>query len=257
MPGRRPTTYAESTHASPWWIVRYAHLQRFEASVEMMRATRPRVLVDWGAGDGHVLQMLLERPDPPEVVIAYEPFEGMRDLLAAQPAAQAGRLQLAATPEEAEALLAGRPVDVLACLGVIEHLHLADRRPLYDFARRNLAADGSLVLGLPVEIGPAVLVKEAGRRLLKKRAPEYSTGALLARSIGRTRPDPARFDDDGSTGFIQMHRGFDHRYAIREVEEHGYQVAGRRRSPLRWAPAWLFNQELVVRARPVRLPGRS
>src|SRR5215207_5113371 len=122
MLGRRPTTYAESTHASPWWIVRYSHLQRFEVSVDMMCATHPQVLVDWGAGDGHVLEMVFERPDPPEIVIAYEPYEGMRDLLAAQPAAQAGRLQIAATPGEVEEMLGGRKVDVLACLGVLEHL---------------------------------------------------------------------------------------------------------------------------------------
>jgi hypothetical protein len=216
----------------------------------MLGETRPEVLVDWGAGNGHVLQMVLDEPGPLELAIAFEPYEGMRALLAEQPAVKSGLLQIAGTPEEARDLLGGRRIDVLSCLGVLEHLPLAWRRVFYGFARDHLADDGSLVLGLPVEIGPAVLVKEGARRLLKGRPPEYEPRALVARSVGRTRPDPARFDDDGSTGFIQMHQGFDHRYLIDEVVGHGYRVTARKRSPLGWAPAWFFNQELLVRACP-------
>lgn len=246
---RRPTNYAEATHGSPWWIVRHAHHRRAVTAVDMMLATRPKVLLDWGTGDGHVLELLLDRADPPELVLAFEPGEAMQLLLAECKARHplGDRIHVFDDPDEIEAFLAGRKVDVIACLGVLEHLPLAPRRTFYEFARRNVADDGSVLIDIPVEIGPAVVFKEIARRVLKGRPPEYSTAELLRRGLGWTEVDPLRFDDDGSTTFIATHADFDHRHLIDEMAP-TYAVDERRNTPLRWAPSWFFNQEVLFRA---------
>jgi hypothetical protein len=248
--GRAPTSYAEATHASPFWIVRYAHRRRYEVAVSLIRQAAPRVVVDWGAGDGYVLGELLTGPAPPELVLAFEPGERMQALLEERRRTLdlGDRLRWFGTIEEIERFLDGRPVDVLACLGVLEHLPLQPRRDFYGFASRNVARDGTVLLDLPVEYGPAVVVKELGRRVLKARPPEYSLRELAARSVGRTRRDPRRFDDDGATGFIQTHQGFDHRQILGEMAP-DFEVVEQRGTPLEWAPAWAFNQEVLVSLR--------
>jgi hypothetical protein len=117
----------------------------------------------------------------------------------------------------------------------------------YDLAAKHLAPDGCLIVDVPVEYGPALLVKELARQLLKGRPPAYPLRELLLRSVGRTTRDPARFDRDGSTRFISTHSGFDHRHLLEEVAV-DYRVVERRNTPLRWAPSWAFNQEVIFRA---------
>ncbi|MDQ2648600.1 MAG: class I SAM-dependent methyltransferase [Actinomycetota bacterium] len=248
---RQPSNYAEATHGSPWWIVRYAHEQRASVAVEMLRAGRPRTVLDWGTGDGRVLELLLDQPDPPELVLAYEPGEVMQGLLAEAKARHplGDRIAVFGTVAELEKFLDGAKIDVIACLGVLEHLPLAPRREFYEFAQRYVSPTGSVLIDVPVEIGPAVLLKEAARVVLKGRPREYSTRDLLRRTFGRTSRDPERFADDDSDHFLGWHRDFDHRHLIEEMEQ-SYTVVERRNTPLRFAPSWLFNQEVLFRARP-------
>lgn len=246
-----PQTYAEATHASPYWIVRYAHQQRATVAVDMMLATRPAVVADWGTGDGLVIERLLDDPRAPELILAFEPGQmvhQLRERLAQHP--DGDRVKVCHTLAEVPWALEGRTVDVMACLGVLEHLPVASRACFYDAAERHLSPGGCLVIDVPVEIGPALLVKELGRRVLKRRPPEYSTRALLARTLGRTERDPGRFADFESHAFIGTHRDFDHRHLIEEVEALGYRVTERRNTPVGWAPAPLCNQEVIFRAVP-------
>jgi SAM-dependent methyltransferase len=208
----RELSYAEQTHASPHWIVRYAHEQRAKVAVEMALATGPAVVIDWGTGDGLVIERLLDASDGTlELLIAYEPgtnTDPLRDRLARHPLG--ARVRVCGTVDEVIEALAGRKIDVLACLGVLEHLPYAARQPYYDVARDHLAPGGCLLIDVPVEYGPALLVKEVARRLLKGRPPDYSTRELLRRAVGRTDPDPERFDRHGSSEFIASHSRFDH-----------------------------------------------
>jgi hypothetical protein len=235
--------------------VGYAHRRRYEVAVSLIRRARPRVVVDWGAGDGYVLGELLKGPDPPELVVAFEPGERMQALLdeRRRDLGLGDRLRWFGTIEEIEAFLADRRIDVLACLGVLEHLPLQPRRDFYEFASRMVATDGTVLLDLPVEYGPAVVVKELGRRVLKARPPEYRLRTLAARALGRTERDPRRFADDGSTQFIQTHQGFDHRQILGEMAPE-FVVTESRGTPLEWAPAWAFNQEVLVSLRRPRSP---
>lgn len=254
---RNPQNYFEQTHSSPWWIVRYAHRQRFDTALELVLSSRPTVVVDYGAGDGMFVDDLLRGDGHrPELVIAFDPLPLMLDRIAERLEGhpEADRVVICGTLDEVDQALAGRPVDVCVALEVLEHLTLRPRRAFYDFAARHLAADGSLVLGLPVEIGPAVIVKELGRRALKGRKSSYTWPELFKRAVGRTRPDPDRFDAAEPEDFFAYHTGFDHRYVLAELAD-DYRIAQRRPTPVRFAPAWLFNQEVTVRAVPRRSPG--
>jgi hypothetical protein len=253
-PDHTQLSYAEQTHGSPYWIVRYAHQQRAVVAVDMMLAGDPKVIIDWGTGDGLVIERLLEQAaDSLELVIAFEPGVEMSRLLRKRmdELPLGDRVEVCTTVEEAERALAGRRIDVFACLGVLEHLPWSSRATYYDFARAHLADDGCLLIDVPIELGPALLVKELARHYLKGRPLGYGRKELLRRAEGRTERDPRRFEPDASSDFIYSHDHFDHRHLIAEVAV-DYEVVERRNTPVGWAPSWAFNQEVIFRARPAR-----
>ncbi len=248
---RRPASYQEQTHESPWWIVRFAHRRRHDASIALLVSAADGVLFDYGAGDGEVVARLLETcARPPAHVVLLEPEPGMREhareRLARTPFAD--RVTIESTLDDALAALGDSPVDVVACLGVLEHLTLDERLRFYGFVERRLALDGTLVINVPVEIGPTLLVKQLGRRLLKGRGAEYSAREFLARVLGRRARDPERLARGTGGHYILSHRGFDYRQILAEVRER-WDVFDLKATPMAVLPPWMLNQEVVFRAR--------
>jgi len=60
-------------------------------------------------------------------------------------------------------------------------------------------------------MGPTLLIKEFGRRVLKGRGPTYTNADLLLRLRGRSVRDPERFDAGNRARWIQDHTNFDYR----------------------------------------------
>ncbi|MHB8467867.1 MAG: SAM-dependent methyltransferase [Acidimicrobiales bacterium] len=253
VPGRgarrqRPQSYAERTYASPYWIVRYPHRRRFELAASMVLEARPSTILDYGTGDGELLIGLLRHPDcPPSLrAIAYEPVTEMRGVLRSRLAEEglSDRIEVAASLEE----IPDASCDVMTCMNVLEHMTLPNRYIFFEFSCRALRPDGRVVLDVPVEFGPAILVKNLGRRILKADGKEYTVGESVAASLGRTNFDPHRYDPQAGKDYIFTHKGFDHRLFVRELAG-WYEVDRIVRSPVTWLPA-LANQEVIILAHP-------
>lgn len=249
----QPQTYAERTHASPFRIVRFAHRRRYELVKSLALDARPEVVLDYGAGYADMLLSMLGDPDAPPGLraIAYEP---LRELVVAHlernPELDPDkRLELVESLDD----VPDASCDVVTCAGVLEHLNLNDRFSFYAFARRALRPGGRVVIDVPVEIGPAVLIKTAGRRLLKSYDREYSLGEMLAAGVGMTVFDPQRFDPGFGEYFVS-HKGFDYRLLRAEVEAQGFSVERTVASPVTWLPAGLVNQEVLLVASPASPP---
>jgi SAM-dependent methyltransferase len=248
----KPATYEEATYASPWRLIRYPHRRRVSESIDLLTANDPGTVVDYGAGGGELIASLLadERGNGIETAIAYDPNEEatgrLRERLGDEP-----RAAVATSIEEVSAHLAGRGADAISCMGVLEHLPLRERRRFYDFCAEVLSPAGRVVIDVPVEIGPALVVKQFGRRVLKRRDREYERGELLRAVVGIRTVDPARFEAGGGPDFIFTHRGFDHR-VFRDELERFQDVRDAVTTPIGWLPSWLCNQEVfyVTEARP-------
>lgn len=234
-----PTRYRELTYASPYWVVRYPHQVRLRTARDAILAAAPKVLLDYGAGDGRVLLDAIDNGFAGRV-LAYEPLELLWGQLLAEAAARglSDRIELVTKRSDLEG-----PFDFIACLSVLEHLPLQERDAFYSLCREQLAVDGRVLIDVPIEVGPTLLVKNVARLLLKGRVKEYGWRELLRYSSGRTMYDPSRYDAADSRSFIYDHKGFDYRLLEQEVSAAGFRILHRKSTPLGWLPAPCLNQE--------------
>ena len=248
IPGLRPpATYAEQTYDSPFFVVRYAHEERYRRAIDVVKERRPCSLLDYGAGDGHFLSNLCADGDyVPERYVAYEPIEHM----AVQIHASMGESR----PKSFEVVTERRRLDsetfdLILCLGVLEHMPLSERDSFYELCRKRLSPEGCCLIDVPVEIGPTLLIKHAGRVLLKGRESEYSAEELLNASFGRRVFDPTRFDARNESGWIGSHKGFDYRLFRQELQHH-LDIVDMFSTPFGRLPPWCGNQEVYFVAKP-------
>lgn len=237
-----PTTYAEQTHANPYRVIRFAHQRRHRQAIDMVLSLQPRFLLDYGAGDGYVVAELLKQNVPWLCrAILYEPMPEMRaDLeIALEEWISAGRVDIIKHRGE----LGEIEVDLVLCMGVLEHLPLAERVAFYELCEDKLGPAGRCIIDVPVEVGPTILAKELARVVLKGRTPEYSLKELAKTAIGVKVRDQARFDLLDDTTFIHYHTGFDYRLLHAELAGR-FHVSGPVPTPFPRLPAWMGNQEV-------------
>jgi hypothetical protein len=247
---KKPRNYAEQTHSNPYWLIRYPHQKRATLALNALLAERPHSLLDYGAGDGHLISKIMSSGVPaPARIVAYEPIADMREHLKQQLNTMGGEtVQLVATVSEALAAAPKGGYDAVACLGVLEHMGLEQRRVFIEFVIRGLSRSGRCVIDVPVEIGTSLLIKEFGRRVLKGRPNLYRGSELVMAAAGAHLRDPQRYEDPGPC-WIQNHRGFDYRLLRRELEQM-LEFIDTKSSPLPQFPPWLCNQEVLWTVRP-------
>lgn len=172
---RRPGNYAQQTYDNPYWLVRYPHRRRFETAAELLLADRPTVRFDYGAGDGEKLARLFEdsRAGSVALAVAYDPTPWQLRKARQRLARWSDRARVVSDLAQAESAPGGQASDTIACLGVLEHLSWRERQRFYAFCSEHLVEGGLCLIDVPVEIGPALLAKEFGRRVLKGRPGAY------------------------------------------------------------------------------------
>jgi SAM-dependent methyltransferase len=224
-------TYASYTYDHPNFLVRFPHRRRMEILCGLITRRPITRWLDYGTGDGEVYRYHAEKHDPVEAVL-YEP-----EAIIAEARANLGREtphKLVTRPQDIEGTF-----DLITALEVLEHLPLPERVRFFQVAARHLTPGGRMIIEVPVEYGPVLLLKEMGRRLLKGRSSEYETGELLAASIrGRIKDVQDRYNPADARTSIGPHHGFDIGRFEREIGRLGTVIA-KHNSPLPLLPAWL------------------
>jgi phospholipid N-methyltransferase len=238
---RLPTNYAEQTYSSPYFVVRYPHQVRYRTAVDALLKAKPATLLDYGAGDGHLLFEAIDRGLVAQRIVAYEPVEefARRILEKVEKHHLHDQIHVVRHPEE----LYGNAFEYILCLAVLEHMALPQRQTFYNVCQESLSTDGRVLIDVPVEVGPTLLVKALGRRLLKGREKEYPWRELARIAAGGTVYDPGRFDGSDQRTWIHGHKGFDHRLLRRELA-HRFDLTAEKTTPLPFVPAPLGNQEI-------------
>ena len=208
-------SYADLTVADRNRIKRWLQRRRLQSAVTLAAAPRqtPRVLCDFGAGDGELCKLLIARY-PQTRVICYEPsselFGEARDNLKDFPMIE--------LTQDLSVIPAGT-VDILFCLEVFEHLPERETLDAFRAAATLLASDGAMIIGVPVEIGIPAVYKGIFR--MTRRYGEFDANVKNVALAALGRPPTGRPLDEPEPGlrFHHHHTGFDVRTFRRTLAE--------------------------------------
>lgn len=225
--------YAALTRDDPNPLKRWLQRRRLDdALAALPKDLRPRLILDYGAGDGELARRLNLRFSEARVV-AFEPTPQFAD---------AARQRGCTVVEHEGELPSG--ADLIVCAEVFEHLPAREEAAALDRIVDLLAPGGTLLVGVPVETGPAALLKGVFR--LARGQPGAVWSAVWRAARGRAGPPRAEADLAGRR-YHPSHIGFDQNAFAARLQQR-LAVVARRGSPLPLAPGWA-NAELYLLAR--------
>ncbi|RJR39782.1 MAG: class I SAM-dependent methyltransferase [Deltaproteobacteria bacterium] len=210
--------YDDRTIKHKSFFVRWVHRKRYQGIINLLEKIKPHSVLDYGAGTGSFAVQLLDFKWTPEIIAAFEPretsFQEINDKLR--------ELNLLDRVHLYNNLSEIKPgFDVIACMGVLEHLTFKQRQELYDNVRRLLNPGGYFIMQVPIMIGFSMIFRMLVKILVKKEDLRLSPKeVILAGLLFKVINDNGRSDENNVNTFINTHMGFDHRRLVTELKEH-------------------------------------
>ncbi len=248
--------YAQSQLYSPATLISWSHRGRFATSLKLAREVGGARTLDYGCGDGTFLGLLSGESYAPRVAIGAELHSHMIDECRRRFASYDG-LQFALISDLDQDDERGT-YDTIYCMEVFEHV--VDPVKLLDQFNQWLAPGGTLVISVPIETGPPVVVKQLVRRMAGWRGighypgtTGYTIGELVKSICAGSRqhiPRPAFSYGDGTS--FHDHKGFNWR-VLRTLVSDRFELIRETTSPIPWLGSLFGTQHwFVARKRPRR-----
>lgn len=218
-------------------LLRWSHGSRFATARALVEPLAGRPLLDYGCGDGTFLARVHDR-FPHAVGAEVDPH-----LVADASARFADRDGLRFVHTGALPEFDDGSFGVAVCMEVLEHCTPDAVETVVATLRRLLARDGTLVVSVPVETGPALLGKQVARAVAARRGIEgyvhretYAPGELARMVFAGSgtaiaRPVYEGAFADGSPNRWHGHKGFNWR-ALRDRLARDFHVRETTFSPL-------------------------
>ena len=143
------------------WLITWSHRCRLALALRLAARYHGRRLLDYGCGDGTFLGLACNAPCRPAQAVGAEIAA---DLVADCRHRLEGAPRLSfVTVAELDGPIAPPTFDVIVCMEVLEHV--VDWAPVFALWDRLLVPGGELLISVPNETGPALLVKQLARRV--------------------------------------------------------------------------------------------
>jgi SAM-dependent methyltransferase len=226
--------YTQGTYQSPVAIKRWLHQKRFNDALRLLRLQPTDKVLDYGAGDGHFLEIAARQHDP-SLLVGYEPAE---QLLVQAQAKLAGS---GVTVLNDLAGVRGMKFNKVVCMEVCEHLPDPELEELLSNVPDYMAAGASFMLSVPIESGLPALAKNAFRYLkYRNQGHDRLTWAVYFRTV-LGLPTPRRSDELLSgLRYMYSHIGFDFRCFERRLASR-FRIQRKYRSPANFLGSGLNN----------------
>lgn len=230
-------------------LIGWSHRSRFEMGLRLAREFDARRILDYGCGDGTLLAMLASVESRMEEGVGCELYR--KDVEDCQRRFDsASRLRFCLVTETDQEAHRAR-YDLILCMEVLEHV--VDLDTVIDRLKWLLADGGTLVVSVPVEIGPSLLLKQTARRIAGWRGlgdypgtspytwPELAASLFAgpAQHIER----PLHRNPDGT--IFHDHKGFNWK-ALRQRFDEGFVVEQVLASPVNWLPVGMASQAWFI-----------
>jgi SAM-dependent methyltransferase len=236
--------YALKQIFSRSWLIAWSHRRRFDTALDLARGFAGRTVLDYGCGDGTFLALLMRADHPPRRCVGAEITEHLvadcRTRLGAIPHLSFILQSALEGPEHRGAY------DAVVCMEVMEHVVEVDT--VLDQLTSLLAPEGTLLISVPVETGPPLLVKQTIRRIAGWRGighypgtTPYTWRELAAGLMAGARPHVQRVVHQGEAGPFHDHKGFNW-MVLRDKLAARLTLEWIGSSPLRWLPPQLASQ---------------
>ena len=229
-------------------IVAWSHQSRFKTARRLVEPYAGGRLLDYGSGDGTFLAMvhdlfprMVGADDPGQAGDCRKRFAGLTGL------------SFEALADVKDRAYDGA-FDVVTCMEVLEHCVESAEEAVLSDLRRLAAPAATVIVSVPVEIGPTLIGKQvvravAGWRGLGDykyretyRPGEFWRMVLAGRHTAITRPlYPSPHPGNGRPHHSHGHKGFNWR-ALRARISGRFQVRETRFSPLPWLGGYLSSQ---------------
>lgn len=233
-------------------LISWSHRSRFETGLRLASQHPARCVLDYGCGDGTLLALLAKIPGAFQEAVGCELDPKSVDDCTKRLTPATG-IRFYGIPEMDTAAHTGR-YDLILCMEVLEHV--VDLDVVLDRLERLLAPDGKLIISVPVEIGPALLLKQTARRIAGWRGLGDYPGtspyqwkeiaAALVAGPAQHITRPVHRNPDGSV--FHCHKGFNWR-SLRERLERRFHVESQLCSPVAWLPPGMASQVWFVLSR--------
>ena len=228
-------------------LIAWSHRRRFDTGLALAQAFHGQRLLDYGCGDSTFLAMLAATAGRPGEAVGAELDDYQVTDCRTRLHDHAG-MSFVSIDHLDSAEHQGR-YGAVVCMEVLEHVVEVD--PVIDRLWRLLAADGTLLVSVPVETGLPLLIKQAARRIAGWRGigdypgtSPYSVREYCVSVFARSRPHLRRPVLGERTPFHD-HKGFNW-MALRDRLARRFVIDRVVASPLPWLGPHLATQVWFV-----------
>jgi len=198
--------YAKKTFEDSNPVKRYFQSARLEDALRLAGPLPdPRIIVDFGAGNGELCKRLAENY-PHAKIICFEPHPELLEQ-ARENLEGTSNVTFVDSPEQ----LRRSSADLLFCLEVFEHLPEREFGLAMEHLEAALAKDGVVVFGVPIETGLPALYKGAFRIFRRFGEFDARAGNIFTAVFGRPPRERPVVELTPGSFYHLHHLGFDHR----------------------------------------------
>lgn len=220
-------------------LVAFSHRARFDTARRLVAPFAGGRLLDYGCGDGTFLWRVADLfPDAVGLDVSEQRIENCRQRLG-----NIARLRFLHTSAFSGHELS-EPFDVATCMETLEHCPPPQLEQVLSDLKRVVKPNGTIIISVPIEIGPTLLAKQMVRHFLGRRGvgdyqyTESYTRSELVKMMFATSDTEIERPVYGSE---HPHKGFNWRSLKRRLERE-FRVEDLTFSPFGSLRGWISSQ---------------
>jgi 2-polyprenyl-3-methyl-5-hydroxy-6-metoxy-1,4-benzoquinol methylase len=226
-------------------FVAWSHRARFEMGRSLVQRFAGGQLLDYGCGDGTFIKRVYDLfPDAVGADLAADQILDCRRRFAAFPSLSF------LTIEELLTDIGEKRFDVVTCMETLEHCLPAAVEEVLDNISRLMRREATLIISVPIEVGPPLIVKQTMRRFAGWRnwgdykwTEQYSRAELLKMTFATASTNIVRpIYGTQDSGHFHGHKGFNWR-ALEQRLMRQFTIRRKLFSPLNYLGG-LFNSQV-------------